>query len=289
MADFTSGALEITFQHGSCRESSRVAAVAQRDGDFVVMTESTPFHPRDYQWPDQPEDGGYIQTADGRRYSVADAVFAGVSPDGTFSFDEEIPAKKSDPGWHFCVGHVIRGERPLFAREEEIVLQVDEARRLALSRAHSAAHLMALALDRSFAPLWRKEARTDALGSPDFDGLAMDVSAIGLLSCRDRYRIGRSLRKKGFSGDGLRERLKQHEDEINATLSEWLAHDEPIARRAEGECLTSRRYFCTRIEGKPVEMPCGGTHARSLAEIGSAAVKLAMPDEETLIIDTSVI
>lgn len=288
MADFRSDALKVTFPSGSCRESSRVAAVAQRGDDFVVMTEVTPFHPRDFQWPDQPEDKGYIRTADGRRYPVADAVFVGISPVGIFSVDREIPTKKSDPDWRFCVGHVVEGERPLFARGEEIVLQVDEARRLALSRAHSAAHLMALALDRSFTPLWHKEAKADALGASDFDALAMDVSAIGLLSCRDRYRLGKSLRKKGFSIDELRQNMKKHEGEINATLAAWLAHDTPIAQRTEGDGLTSHRYFCTSIEGKAVEMPCGGTHVRSFAEIGTASVKLSMPDEETLIIDTSV-
>lgn len=288
MANFTPDTLKVTFQHSSCRESSRVAAVAQRGDDFAVMTEVTPFHPRDFQWPDQPEDRGCIQTADGRRYPVADAVFVGISPAGIFSVDREIPVKKNDPDWYFCVGHIIQGERPFFARGEEIVLLADEARRLALSRAHSAAHLMALALDRTLAPLWHKEVKSDALGAPDFDELAMDVSAINLLACHDRYRIGKSLRKKGFSGDELRQNLKKHEDEINATLAAWLAHDTPIALRAEGEDLTSHRYFCTSVEDKPVEMPCGGTHVRSFAEIGTAAVKLSMPDEETLIIDTFV-
>lgn len=285
MANFAS---KITFQNGSCREISRVEAIAQRGDDFVVVTETTPFHPRDFQWPDQPEDRGFIQTADGRRHTVADAVFVALSPTGIFSVDREIPVKKNDPDWYFCVGHLIRGERPLFARGEEIVLQVDEAYRQALSRAHSAAHLMALALDRSFAPLWRKEAPMDALGSPDFDGLAMDISTIGPLCCHDRYRLGKSLRKKGFSSDELRQSLKQHENEINASLATWLAQDTAISQRSDGDGLTSHRLFCTKIEDRDVEMPCGGTHVRSFAEIGSASVRLFMQDEETLIIDTLV-
>lgn len=288
MPNFPPNALRVTFQNGSCRETTRIAAVAERGDNLMVMAEVTPFHPQDFQWPDQPADKGSLRTADGRSFAVEDAVFAGVSPNGMIFVDGEIPAKKQDSDWRFCVAHVIRDKSLSFAPGEEIELTVDEKRRLSLSRAHSAAHLMALALDRSLAPLWRKEVRTDALGSPDFDRLAMDASRIGFLSCRDHYRLGKSLRKKGFWGDGLRQNLTRHEDEINATLAAWLADDTPISRRSEGDELTSHKFFSTTIEGRAVEMPCGGTHAASFSEIGRVSVTLSMPDEETFVVDTSV-
>lgn len=288
MQSFPSNPLRITFQNGSCRETSRIAATVARGDNLVVMTDVTPFHPQDFQWPDQPADRGILRTADGRSFAVEDAVFASVSPTGIIFVDGEIPVKKQDSAWRFCVGHVIRDKDLSCERGEEVALSVDEELRFSLSRAHSAAHLMALALDRSLAPHWRKEAKNDALGSPDFDKFAMAASTIGPLSCRDRYRIGRSLRKRGFSGDGLRQNLAGHEGEINEILAAWLADDTPISLRSEGEDLASFRYFSTTLEGHPVEMPCGGTHVKSFFEIGRVSVSLSMPDEETLVIDTSV-
>jgi len=288
MSNFPINPLRITFHTGSCRELSRVAATAKKDGVTVVMTEVTPFHPRNYRWPDQPADKGRLQTADGARFDVEDAVFVGVSPDGIFFVDGEIPAKKHDEGWRFCVGHAVRAAKLSFARGEEITLLVDEDYRRSLSRAHSAAHLMALALNRSMEPLWRKDAVTDSFGAPDFDTLAMDVSIISPLACRDRYRLGKSLRKKGFSADALRNDPQKYENEINSALAAWLREDAPVTQRAEGDGLTSNRYFCTTLEGRSIEMPCGGTHVRALREIGQISARVSLPDEETLIIDTSV-
>ena len=286
MADFAS---RVTFPSGSCREKSIVMAVAQHGDDFILMTEATPFHPRDFQWPDQPEDKGCVENEDGRRYTLSDTVFVGISPEGIFSVGDEIPVKKSSPDWYFCVGHVVRGERPLFSRGAAIVLQVDEERRTALSRAHSATHVMSLALNRTLAPLWRKEAPwIDALGNPNFDQIAMEQSEIGLLSCTDRYRLGKSLRKRGFTTDGLRESLPRCVEEVNAAIAAWLAEGSDIRVRTEGDSLTSYRYWCATVDGIDVEVPCGGTHVRCFREIGTARIDAEMPNDETLVIKTTV-
>lgn len=286
MAAFTS---TITFHHGSCMEKSRLSAIAQHGGDFIVMVAETPFHPRDYQWPDQPEDKGYIENADGKRRNLSDVVFVALSPEGIFYVGEEIPAKKSNADWHFCVGHVMAGEPPDCIQNDVITLQVDQAYRSALSRAHSAAHLMSLALNRVLSPLWRKETEwLDSLGAPNFDRIAMDTSSIGPLRSDDRYRIGKSLKKKGFSPENLRANIRKYEEEINAQLGLWLRQGSRITQRAEGNGLVSYRYWCAEIENDPVEIPCGGTHAQSFAEIGEAAVTLEMPDDETLAVVTYV-
>ena len=286
MTDFAS---RVTFPFGSCREKSTVTAVAQHGDDFILMTETTPFHPRDFQWPDQPEDKGYVENEDGRRYPLSDAVFVGISPEGTFSVDEEIPVKKSTPDWYFCVGHVIHGERPFFSRGDAITLQVDETRRSALSRAHSATHIMSLALNKTFAPLWRKEAPwIDALGNPNFDQIAMEQSEIGLLSCCDRYRLGKSLRKRGFTAENLREALPGYVDEVNGTIAKWLETGSAIRVRTEGDSLTSYRYWCATMDNIDVEVPCGGTLVTDFAEIGTIEIAAEMPDDETLIIKTTV-
>lgn len=286
MPAFTS---TITFHNGSCMEKSRVSAIAQHGGDFIVIAAETPFHPRDYQWPDQPEDKGYIENADGKRLDLSDVVCVAISPGGILYVGEEIPVKKNNADWYFCVGHAIAGERPEFTQNDIITLQVDRAHRSALSRAHSAAHLMSLALNRTLSPLWRKEAEwLDPLGAPNFDRVAVAASSISPLRSDDRYRIGKSLRKKGFSSEGLRADIRTYEEEINTQLGLWLQQGSHITQRAEGNGLASYRYWCAEIDNMSVEIPCGGTHPQTFAEIGEITATLDMPDDETLAVVTYV-
>lgn len=279
----------VTYPSGSTKEKTTVCAVAQHGDEFIVIASKTPFHPRDYQWPDQPEDKGHIDGPNGQRYRLSDAVFVAVSPEGIFSVGDEIPVKKNTPGWGFVVGHVIEGDRPSLAAGDEITLQVDEVRRSALSRAHAAVHLMSLALNRAFAPLWKKNpAWLDSFGNPNFDQIAMERSEIGLLEVADTYRLGKSLRKKGFSPQGLSDELGKYADAVNIRLAEWIASDSPVSIRTEGDFLTSYRHWTTTLEGTDVEIPCGGTTVSRLSEIGEAGVVAEMSDESTLIIRTYV-
>ncbi len=286
MADFAS---RVTFPFGSCREKSVITAVVPREDDTILLTETTPFHPRDFVWPDQPEDKGYVENEDGRRYSLADVVFVGIGPEDVYSVGGEIPVKKSTPGWTFCVGHVICEERPHFSKGDAITLQVDEARRAALSRAHSASHLMSLALNKALAPLWRKEApQIDVLGNPHFDRIAVEQSQIGPLLSDDRYRLGKSLRKKGFAAENLRESLARCVDEMNGTIADWIAADSDTRIRTEGDSLTSYRCWCATVGGARVEIPCGGTHVSGFSGIGTVRIAAEMPNDETLLIKIAV-
>lgn len=278
---------EVTFHHGSIYEESAVVKIARYGGASLIITKRTPFHPRDYQWPDQPADKGALINAARKRYAVTDAVFAAVDENGGLFADQEIPVKKGEPGWFFCVGHVLDGDSD-FSEGDKITLEVDGGYREALSRVHSVTHVMALALNKSLAPLWQKNApQLDALGSPDFDGLAMAQSEMGTEFCTDRYRLGKSLRKKGFSASGLKDALKECEDKINRQIAEWLTADTAVVIRAADGILSSRRFWHTEIAGSSVEIPCGGTHVRSLSEIGTVKAEMTMPDDETLIIITS--
>ncbi|MDR1885606.1 MAG: hypothetical protein LBQ56_04970 [Synergistaceae bacterium] len=263
--------------------------IEPHDGGFILATESTPFHPRDYRWPDQPEDKGYLENSLGRRYDLSDVVFMGRSPDGAVYVAEAIPVRKGEPGWHFFVGHVVREDRPDFEVGDGVILQVDRSIRWRLSRAHSAAHVMSYALNESFSRRWRREVSTlDGMGNPNFDAIAAEMSSIDLLSCSDRYRLGKTMRKKGFSTDGLSDDITAHEREINALVGEWMRRDAPVTIRAEEDGLVSERYWRTTLNGVEVEMPCGGTHVSRLSEIGGIRVGLEMPDDETLIITTNV-
>ncbi|MDR1472400.1 MAG: hypothetical protein LBS75_07740 [Synergistaceae bacterium] len=280
----------MTFHTGSCEEESVIAATCRREGGaLVVIASETPFHPRDYQWPDQPEDLGYAEDGRGRRYEVADAIFVAVSPGGDFHADRDIPVRKNSPGWNYFAGHVIRDEDASLTAGERVLLRADAERRLALSRAHSASHLMGPALNRALSGLWRKDpGRTDALGANDFDQLAIESSSISELLCTDSYHIGKSMRKRGFAAEPLAANLRLYEDGINDLIARWQSEDSAITIRAEGDSLASRRYWRATLGGKEAEMPCGGTHTRSLSEIGQVRVSLEMPDNETLIIRTYV-
>jgi alanyl-tRNA synthetase len=148
---------------------------------------------------------------------------------------------------------------------------------------------MGIALNRIFAPLWKKDPGCrDCFGNPHFDSLAMEKSVIGLLGATDTYRIGKSLRKKGFDREALFAGLKPLEEEVNALLSAWSSLDAPVTMRADGDLLADRRYWSAPLDGAVAEIPCGGTHVKNLAEIGAARAEFDMPDEETLIIRTSV-
>lgn len=276
---------QITFHQGSVYEETFVTNSLAYGEKRLVIAARTPFHPRDYQWPDQPADRGFAVNAAGERFAVTDAVFAATDGSGAFFADGAIPVKKGEPGWFFCVGHVLDGG---FAEGDRITLEADAGYRGGLSRVHSATHVMALALNMTLAPFWSKlPPLYDPLGSPGFDSLAITGSSMKETFCTDHYRMGKSLRKKGFSAKEFAPALKQCEESVNALLAEWLSADAPVTVFAADAALDSRRFWRSEIMGRAVEIPCGGTHVRSLSEIGAARASLEMPDEETLVIVTS--
>lgn len=277
---------KITFHLGSIYEASVVARTVDYEGMLLVVTAETPFHPRDYQWPDQPADRGVAINSEGRRFGVRDAVFAAIDAEGRIFADKDIPVKKGETDWFFCVGHLLDSSCG-FVNGDKIALEVESEHRRGLSRVHSATHVMSLALNRTLAAFWSKDVSLlDALGQPCFDSLAMARSVIEPEICTDQYRLGKSLRKKGFSAKELGARLKECESGINELLSEWMSSDSPIVIVADDDALASRRLWRTEISGRTADIPCGGTHVGSLSEIGAISVEMEMSDEETLIVKT---
>jgi alanyl-tRNA synthetase len=148
---------------------------------------------------------------------------------------------------------------------------------------------MSFALNKSLAARWRREVQPfDDMGSPNFDAVAMEKSSISPLLCTDCYRIGKSLRRRGFTTEGLKDDIGFYEENINRLIGEWLRIDAPVRIESEGDHLTSPKYWSTTLDGVEVGMPCGGTHVSRLSEIGTVIVNLNIPDDETLIITTSV-
>src|ERR1700754_1068824 len=145
----------------------------------IVLAETTPFHPLDHKWPDQPGDSGTIEV-NSDVFPVVDSIIGAVhKQDGTLSLGGAIPARRGDKDWAFVVAHIVGGDVRQDLRDligHPATLSVDSERRRRLSPSPSACHAASLALNKIVSELWRKEAKLDSLGNPNFDQLAMAES-----------------------------------------------------------------------------------------------------------------
>ncbi|MCZ2523740.1 metal-dependent hydrolase [Streptomyces sp. HB2AG] len=290
---------EVTFPSGATTgRSAVVAALPMPEDRLGVVTAATPFHPLDHTWPDQPGDTGTLSVAGegpaAGTWRVVDCLTAAQDPQtGELRVGTDIPVRRGDETWTWQVLHVLEVPAAKAATDpsslsdafvgHEAELSVDAGRRAALSAAHTGCHLFALALNEALADRWRKEVRTDGLGNPDFDSLAMDTSRIGEEASTDVYRIGKSLRKKGFTSDGLADALPAITETVNARLAGWVAAGAPVRIDTPGPELTAhRRWTCALPEaGEPVSLSCGGTHPHSLGELAALRTELTLSEDGT--------
>ncbi|GAA2083638.1 hypothetical protein GCM10009759_01940 [Kitasatospora saccharophila] len=279
----------VSFPAGAVTGESPVLAVhALPDGRTAVVTAATPFHPVDHTWPDQPADHGTL-TVDGAAHPVVDCLTGATGPGGEFTVGADIPVRRGDEDWAWLVLHVL----PAGALGPEAVgrtahLAVDAERRAALSAAHTGCHLLALALNAALAPRWRKDpGRADALGHPDFDGLAMAGSVMDTTASTDTYRIGKSLKKKGFTTEAtdtlpdLAGALPALTADVNARLAAWVAADAPVRIDTPGPELTARRRWHTDLPEGPADIACGGTHLHHLGELTGLRSTLTLTADGT--------
>ena len=245
------------------------------DGRLAVLLERTCVHPVDAGWPDQGADRAVLRLA-GAELAVLDCI-VGATDGRTLHLGREIPVGKGTEGWAFVVVHVLAADA-VIAEGDPVEVVVDPGYRSRISVGHTGCHLASLALNRALADRWKKETRPDGLGHPDFDGVAIDVSRIGENGSIDTYRLGKSLRRKGFVTDGFVDGLADVEAQVNASLAEWVATGASVRIDRDGDRLTDRRYWALELPGHTVRIPCGGTHPSSLAALGSARVELSAAD-----------
>lgn len=260
----------VRYPEGETTSSSTVVHVADAgEGRTAVILDATAFHPVDTAWPDQPADRGILRTRD-RRIEVIDAVI-GAAQEDTLLLGRDVPVRTGTEGWTFVVAHIVADAGLAVGDTVDVV--VDRAHRAALSAGHTACHLASLALDAALADAWRKPVVLDALGAPAFDALAIQESRILENGSRDVYRIGKSLRRKGFDPEALHD-TKALAERVNARLAEWVAEGAPVRIDRDGPALADRRtWVCTLREGE-ARIPCGGTHVASLAELETVTVAL---------------
>lgn len=277
----------VTFPDGFTTGAGEVLLVDRAAS--VIIVDSTPFHPVDHTWPDQPGDSGTIHVGDDA-LAVAEAVMAAVSDEGVLAVGTDIPVKRGGEGWTWLVGHRVEGAIPAgLEAGASATLDVDADRRAALSRGHTACHLASLALDAALADLWRKEIGTDPLGNPDFEGKANQSSRIHPDGSVDEYRLGKSLRKAGFDSEGFAATLADREVAINARLAEWVASGAASRIETDGSTIVHRRTWRCDLPEGGVGFLCGGTHVHSLAEFAAITVTLDLSDPQLLAMTTTVV
>ncbi|MGX6449787.1 metal-dependent hydrolase [Patulibacter sp. S7RM1-6] len=272
----------ITYPSGSVRERARVLAVRVRGDVADVVVDRTPCHPENPRWPDQPADA-IIATVRGERVPATcseGALAGGAIVDADADADAEGAAGEPVP----CVVHHLPAEAAP-AAGDEIELAVDAGLRERLSRAHSVCHFGALALNRALADAggWRKDpGRHDSFGRPDFDALAIQRSTVVADGSTDEYRVGKSLRKKGFVPAALAD-APALRAAIAADLRAWLGAS-PSITLEPGECaLADRRRWSSAAGDAPIAFPCGGTHPTGLGPDDVPDVEVdADPDTGTL-------
>ncbi|WP_440101845.1 metal-dependent hydrolase [Streptosporangium sp. H16] len=270
----------VTYPGGEVRGRSAVVATVPVGDGYGTIVAETPFHPLDHTWPDQPADAGTIGGL-----AVTDCVTGAVAEgEETVHLGADIPVRRGTPGWHWLVVHVTA--EPVADGElagdgftasgpgGEVELVVDAAGRRALSAGHTACHLAALALNAALAGRWRKEVPADGLGHPDFDQAAIASSRILPGGSHDVYRLGRSLRRKGFGTEGLAEELPEIARLVGDRLTTWISADAAVRIDTPGPELTARRTWHCALPEAEVSIPCGGTHLSSTAELGTITVAL---------------
>ncbi|MCK8078785.1 alanyl-tRNA editing protein [Vibrio sp. 1CM2L] len=280
------------FCHQAWQINAKALYVESDDSKTYLITDVTPFHPVSHIWPDHPADQGFVSVGD-VQYPVEDCLVGAIEQStGKLHIAADIPVKRDTEGWAFVVVHQLPASASMINVNDEVVLSVDKEYQASLSRGHSAGHIAFLALNKVLAEsYWRKDAdRKDPLGSYDFNSYAQVTSFVTPELCTDKYRLGKTLKKRGLNVADMLANLDDIEADINQMISGWLAEPTPVAMRLEGEALTDSRYWEWQLNADTlVSIPCGGTHIENTSELKALSVKLTQLDDQHIEMLTHVI
>lgn len=198
-----------------------------------------------------------------------------IGPDDVLLIDDDIAVRRGEEGWAWVVVHFIADTEPPPDLGQVVAIEVDSEYRTALSQAHTACHLAALALNEATAQMWRKDPpRLDSLGNPDFDGLAVTRSRISPGRSVDDYRIGKSLRKKGLDEEAVLAGLPQLAEQVTRRVAEWVATGAEVRIDTGSDpTVAARRTWTVALPTGVATYPCGGTHVASLAALPPVVVR----------------
>ncbi|MEL0609532.1 alanyl-tRNA editing protein [Vibrio echinoideorum] len=280
------------FCHQTWQLNAKVMYVENDTTKTYLITDTTPFHPVSHIWPDHPADQGFVNVGD-VQYPVEDCLVGAIEQStGKLHIAADIPVKRDTEGWAFVVVHQLPVLVSMINVNDEVLLSVDKEYQASLSRGHSAGHIAFLALNKVLAEsYWRKDAdRKDPLGSYDFNSYAQVTSFVTPDLCTDKYRLGKTLKKRGLNVADMLTNLDGIEADINQMIKGWFADSTPVAMRLEGEALTDSRYWEWQLDSDTlVSIPCGGTHIDNTSELGALSVKLTQLDDQHIEMLTHVI
>lgn len=282
----------VSYPGGRCEDEGELVAVVPTSlhgGCFGVVLDRSCFHPKDFRWPDQPSDKGHL-LLNGQQLDVIEAVKGHLDSDGQWYLDQEIELKRDEAAdATLCVVHLVRVDcsDQMGVRAKVVV---DKAYRFAVSVGHTASHIMGLAFNEVLAGYWRKEVALDERGFPDFSEYALQCSKVFELGGRDRFRLGKSLKKRGFNNQDFWDNLVEVEVSLNESIGAMVVDESVCFEMMPNEGpLTARRYWQmqTADREEPVCLPCGGTHLQDLSAIESIHCELSR-DESNLLVDVKV-
>ncbi|PMH27129.1 metal-dependent hydrolase [Vibrio lentus] len=280
------------FCHQAWQLNGKALYVESDNSKTYLITDVTPFHPVSHIWPDHPADQGFVNVGD-VQYPVKDCLVGAIEQStGKLHIAADIPVKRDTEGWAFVVVHQLPASASMINIGDDVELSVDKEYQASLSRGHSAGHIAFLALNKVLAEsYWRKDAdRKDPLGSYDFNSYAQVTSFVTPELCTDKYRLGKTLKKRGLNVADMLANLDGIEADINQMIAGWLAESTSVAMRLEGEALTDSRYWEWQLNADTlVSIPCGGTHIENTSELKTLSVKLTQLDDQHIEMLTHVI
>ncbi|EAQ54696.1 MULTISPECIES: metal-dependent hydrolase [Vibrio] len=279
------------FCHQTWLLNAKAVYVESDDSKTHLITDVTPFHPVSHIWPDHPADRGFVSVG-GEQYIVEDCLVGAIEQStGNLYIAADIPVKRDTEGWAFVVVHQLPVSASMINIGDEIELSVDKEHQASLSRGHSAGHIAFLALNKVLAEsYWRKDAdRKDPFGSYDFNSYAQVTSFVTPELCTDKYRLGKTLKKRGLNVADMLTNLDGIEADINQMIAGWLVESTLVTMRLEGEALTDSRYWEWQLDDETlVSIPCGGTHIDNTSELKALSVKLTQLDDQHIEMQTCV-
>jgi len=212
-------------------EASLLAQETREDGRVDLILDRTIFYP---QGGGQPFDQGWIHT-DSCDFRIEETRF---TPDGIVHH----------------IGFLKEGSSPEIL--SKVKLKIDQPRRLANNKLHTAGHLIDAAM---YTTGFRFEP-AKGYHFPD----SPYVEYVGVIPAEER---------------------EQAILKLNTEMARMIAEDQPVEQRIvqtkeelKTDCLYIPDYL---LEGKPIRVvtvagfgcPCGGTHVKSNGELGSVEVR----------------
>lgn len=291
----------VSFPGGATYAQTKISSIVQDSKQMrtYVVFEDSCFHPRDFRWPDQPADRGFVEietVAEGvHRLDVLDAGKLLVAPGLESLFDTAICYTKQDmPSGArlLCALAFSSKDFNLFeialAQGQSVALHVDSAYRNAISTGHSLGHLASYALNEVFSRFWRKEVPVDDRGFPDFIRLSQVDSKVYEFGTQDTYRVGKSFRKLGFNSAEALSVLPELRLRAHELLLRWLELGPHVEMVCDGLALDDSRRWKCRLAEKEFSMFCGGTHLFHFRELDLNKLSLMLEysiDSQSIVMD----